>query len=139
MTLQPIIAPSRVAEGGARVKESVVDGHLAKNRALKTGFLPPIAMPLTTMIGVAIIVAVKSIVPFLNPIGTPLIVGTASSTVVLILATAGWLIACHSRQRSDAAMAQLLLPTEATPLFNQHKDALPRAAGMAAATGGCKP
>jgi hypothetical protein len=30
MTLQPLIAPRRVAEGGARVKESVVDSHLAK-------------------------------------------------------------------------------------------------------------
>jgi hypothetical protein len=106
---------------------------------MKTGFLLPIAMPLTTLIGVAIIVAVKSIVPFLNPVGAPLMVGAASSTVVLILATAGRLIVCHSRQRSDAAMAQLLLPTEATRLFNQHKGALPRAASMAAATGGCKP
>jgi hypothetical protein len=106
---------------------------------MKTGFLLPIAMPLTTLIGVAIIVAVKSIVPFLNPVGAPLIVGTASSTVVLILATASWLIVCHSRQRPDAAMAQLLLPTEATRLFNQHKGALLRVAGMAAATGGCKP
>ncbi len=96
-------------------------------------------MPLTTLIGVAIIVAVRSIVPLLNPVGAPLMVRTASSTVVLILATAGWLIACHSRQRSDAAMAQLLLPTEATRLFNQRKGTLPRAVGMAAATGGCKP
>ena len=91
-----------------------------------------------TLIAVAIIVAVKSIVPFLHPVDVPLIVGTAASTVGLILATTGWLIVCHSRQRSDAAMAQLLLPTEAARLFNQHKGALPRAAGTAAATGGCK-
>ena len=80
--------------------------------------------------------------PALGPIGAPLVVAAVLSTVTLILATAGWLIVRHGRQRSDAAAPPQLLLTEATRLFNEHKGAVLLAAlvaGMAAANSGRRP
>ncbi len=80
--------------------------------------------------------------PSLGPVGAPLVVAATLSTVVLILATAAWLIMRHSWRRRDAATAPQLLLSEATRLFNEHKGAVLLAAivaGMAAANGGRKP
>jgi hypothetical protein len=60
------------------------------------------------------------------------------STVILMLAAAGWLIVRRSRRGLDAAMASQLLPSEATRRFNEPKRAA-LVAGMAPPTGGRKP
>jgi hypothetical protein len=60
------------------------------------------------------------------------------STVILMLAAAGWPIVRRSRRGSDAAMASQLLLSEATRLFNEPRGAT-LVAGMAAATSGRKP
>ncbi len=80
--------------------------------------------------------------PALGPVGAPLIVAAALSSVTLSLATAAWLIMRHSRRRLGAGAAPQLLLSEATRLFNEHKGAMLLAAviaGMAAANGGRKP
>jgi len=79
--------------------------------------------------------------PSLGPVGAPLVVAAALSTLTLSLATAAWLIMRHSRRKLGATAPQLLL-TEATRLFNEHKGAVLMAAvvaGMAAADRGRKP
>jgi len=79
--------------------------------------------------------------PSLGPVGAPLVVAAALSTLTLSLAAAAWLIMRHSRRKLGATAPQLLL-TEATRLFNEHKGAVLMAAvvaGMAAANRGRKP
>jgi hypothetical protein len=79
--------------------------------------------------------------PFLGPVGAPLVVAATLSIVILILATAAWLIIRHSRRGSGAGAAPQLLLSEAMRLFSEHKGAVLLAAvvaGMAAANGGRK-
>jgi hypothetical protein len=64
------------------------------------------------------------------------------SAVILMLATASWLIVCRSRQKSDGAAAPRLLLSETTRAFNEHKGTVlltVLVAGRVAATGGRKP
>lgn len=80
--------------------------------------------------------------PFLGPIGAPLIIAAALLVAALIMAAIVWLVGRHDRRKPDLAMAPQLLLSEATRFFSEHKGAVMLAAlvaGMAVANGGRKP
>jgi hypothetical protein len=80
--------------------------------------------------------------PSLGPVGAPLVVAAALSTVILVLAMAAWLIMRHSRRRPNPTVVPQLLLSQASQYFNEHKGVVLLAAvvaGMVAANGGRKP
>ncbi len=81
--------------------------------------------------------------PSLSPVGAALAVAAALSILTVILATAVWLIMLRGVRRPRVGPpAPLLLQSEATRLFSEHKGALLLAAvvaGMAAANRGRGP
>jgi hypothetical protein len=100
------------------------------------------AMLILAVLGAAAAALWIFTLPSLGPVGAPLVVAAALSTVTLIVAAAAWLAIRQSRRRSDSAIAPQLLLSEAMRLLNEHKGAVLLAAvvaGMAAANTGRKP
>ena len=91
------------------------------------------------VLGCAAVALWNYALPSLGPVGAPLVVATALSVVVLILALTSWRMLCRLRPASGGDMAAQLLLSEAGRLFRDHKGAMLLAAiiaGMAMANSG---